>query len=243
MGHAGDYTIGQKGFHVVPDPVSLLRRVLLFADLNQDALAGLAAHLRRRTFSKNTIIFHQDQAGDALYVVESGRVRIFRSAENGQEITVDTLGPGDFFGEMALLDGLPRSASAFAEEDCVTYTLARPDFQGQLSRSPEMAGALLELLSARLRKLMHYAETLVFFDVHARVRHVLLDLAHRYGVKEDGSVLINVDITQGELATMVGATRERVNRALASLRAQGVIDVRGKRMVIRDPTRLSEGIS
>lgn len=228
---------------MAPDPVSLLRRVSLFADLKEDAITGLAAHLRRRTFRKETIIFHQDQAGDALYVIESGRVRMFRSAEDGQEFTVDTLGPGEYFGDMALLDGLPRSASAFAEEDCVTYTLARPDFQTQLSRSPEMASALLELLSARLRKLMHHAETLAFLDVQARVRHVLLDLAHRYGVKEDGSVLINVDVTQGELATMVGATRERVNRALASLRAQGVIDVRERRMVIRDPARLSEGIS
>lgn len=228
---------------MAPAPVSLLRRVSLFADLNKDALAGLAAHLRRRTFRKETIIFHQDQAGDALYVIESGRVRMFRSAEDGQEFTVDTLGPGDFFGEMALLDGLPRSASAFAEEDCVTHTLARPDFQTQLSRSPEMASALLELLSARLRKLMHHAETLAFLDVHARVRHVLVDLARRYGLKEAGGVLINAEVTQGELATMVGATRERVNRALASLRAQGVIEVRGKRMVIRDPTRLGEGIS
>lgn len=229
---------------MVPDSVSLLRRVSLFADLNENALAGLAAHLRRRVFRKETIIFHQDQAGDALYIVESGRVRIFRSAENGQEITVETHGPGGFFGDMALLDGLPRSASALAKEDCVTYTLARPDFQGQLSQSPEMAIALLQSLSARLRKQMHYAETLAFFDVQARVRHTLLDLAQRYGVKEkDGSVLIDVDVTQGELATMVGATRERVNRALASLRAQGLIEARGRRMVIRDLARLGEGIS
>ena len=228
---------------MVADSVNVLRRVSLFADLTEDTLAGLARHLRRRAFRKDTIIFHQDQAGDALYVVESGRVRIFRSAESGQEITVDTLGPGDFFGEMSLLDGHPRSASALAEEDCVTHTLARADFQKQLAESPEMAGALLGSLSARLRRLMHYAETLAFFDVHARVRHVLLDLAQQYGLAEDGGVVINVEVTQGELATMVGATRERVNRALASLRAQGLIDVRGKRMVIRDSSRLSEGIS
>jgi CRP-like cAMP-binding protein len=106
-----------------------------------------------------------------------------------------------------------------------------------------MAVVLLESLSARLRRLMHYAETLAFFDVHSRVRHVLLDLAQQYGRAETGGVLINVDVTQGELATMVGATRERVNRALASLRAQGLIDTRDKRMLIRDPARLSEGIS
>jgi CRP-like cAMP-binding protein len=228
---------------VALDLLAVLRRVSLFADLSETALASLAAHLRRRPFRKDTIIFHQDQAGDALYLVESGRVRMFRSAESGQEITIDTLGPGDFFGEMVLLDGLPRSASALAEEECVTYTLARQDFQRQLAQSPEMASALLRTLSARLRKQMHYAETLAFFDVQARVRHVLVDLAGRYGVKEDGGVMLDVEVTQGELATMVGATRERVNRALASLRAQGVIEVRGRRMVILDPARLAEGLA
>ncbi len=227
---------------MAPDPLALLKRVSLFAHLKDDVLTGLATHLRRRAFRKETMIFHQDQVGDALYIIESGRVRIFRSAEDGQEITVDNLGSGDVFGEMALLDGQPRSASALTEEDCVTYTLSRPDFQDFLTQSPGMASALLELLSTRLRNVMHYAETLAFLDVHARVRHVLLDLVRRYGIKENSGVLLNVELTQGELATMVGATRERVNRALASLRSQGLVELRAKKMVILDPKRLSEGI-
>ncbi len=227
---------------MAPDPPALLKRVALFSHLKDEVLNGLASHLRRRAFRKGTVIFHQDQVGDALYIVESGRVRIFRSAEDGQEITYDNLGPGDGFGEMALLDGQPRSASAVTEEDSITHTLSRPDFQDFLVQSPEMAGALLEQLSTRLRNVMHQAETLAFFDVHARVRHVLLGLARRYGLKENGAVLLNVELTQAELATMVGATRERVNRVLASLRSQGLVELRGKKMVILDPKRLSEGI-
>ena len=228
---------------MAPDPLALLKRVSLFSHLKDDVLTGLATHLRRRAFRKATVIFHQDQVGDALYIIEAGRVRMFRSAEDGQEITVDNLGPGDVFGEMALLDGQPRSASALTEEDSVTHTLSRPDFQDFLLKTPEMASALLELLSTRLRRQMHYAETLAFLDVQTRVRHKLLDLARQYGIKgEDGSILINVDLTQGELATMVGATRERVNRALASLRSQGLVELRGKKMIILDPKRLSEGI-
>ena len=221
-----------------PDPVALLRRVVLFGALGDEMLAGLAAHLRRRTFKKDTMLFHEDQAGDALYIVESGRVRIFRSAESGEELTLEVLGPGDVFGEMALLDGLPRSASAATLEDSVLDTLSRDEFQRHLTASPEFASALLAYLSQRVRHVMDYAETLAFLDVYGRVARVLLDLADRYGVKEDG-MLINVDLTQAELARMVGATRERVNRALSAFRSQGILQVRGKKIVILDHKRLS----
>lgn len=224
------------------DPVALLKRVLLFAQLSDEMLVGLAPHVHRRAFRRGTMIFHKDQAGDALYIVESGRVRIFRPEEGGKELDIDQKGPGDVFGEMALLDGLPRSASVDTLEDTVTYTLSREEFQRALAASPPLATAVLAMLSRTLRHLMDYTETLVFLDVPARVARVLLDMAKRYGVKEDGSVLINVNLTQAELARMVGATRERVNRALASFRAQKLVELRGKKIAILDPKRLAERI-
>jgi CRP-like cAMP-binding protein len=220
----------------------LLRRVILFNSLTDDMLDGLAGHLRRRTFRRDTILFHKDQAGDALYIVDAGRIRIFAPAEGGEELTVDVHGPGDVFGEMALLDGLPRSASAVTLEDSVLYTLGRDEFQLHLTTHPQLAIAMLELLSARLRHVMAYAETLAFFDVYGRVAHALLTMADRYGVQEDGGLLINLDMTQTELASMVAATRERINRALAAFRAQGLIELRGKKFVILDPRRLRERI-
>jgi CRP/FNR family transcriptional regulator, cyclic AMP receptor protein len=219
----------------------LLRRVVLFKSLTDEMLEGLATHLRRRTFRRDTILFHKDQAGDALYIVEAGRTRIFAPAEGGDELTVDVHGPGDVFGEMALLDGLPRSASAVTLEDSVLYTLGRDEFQMHLAAHPQLASALLELLSTRLRHVMEYAETLAFLDVYGRVAHALLTMAERYGVQDDG-LLINVDLTQTELASMVAATRERINRALAAFRAQGLIELRGKKYVILDPKRLRERI-
>ncbi|MGQ0569168.1 MAG: Crp/Fnr family transcriptional regulator [Armatimonadota bacterium] len=219
----------------------MLKRVLLFNQLSDEILAGLAAHLRRRAFRRDTIIFHKDQAGDALYIVESGRLRIFLPAEGGEEFTIDVLGPGDVFGEMALLDGLPRSASAVTLEDSVLHTLSREEFQRYLAASPQLASALLSFLSGRIRHVMGYTETLAFLDVYGRVARVLLDMAERYGVKENG-VVINVDLTQAELATMVGATRERINRALAAFRSQGLIETRGKKIVLLDSKRLGERI-
>lgn len=223
------------------DPRQLLKQVPLFAHLTDEVLAGLAAHLRRRPFRRGTMIFHKDQAGDALYIIETGRVRLFVPAPGGEELTVDVAGPEEVFGELALLDGRPRSASAETLEDTVTHTLGRDEFQQHLTETPAFAAALVELLSTRLRHVTDYAESLAYLDVHARVARVLLEMAERYGIKADG-IEIDFDLTQAELATMVGATRERVNRALASFRSQGLVELHGKKIVLRDPERLRQRI-
>jgi CRP-like cAMP-binding protein len=227
---------------VATDPIALLKGVPLFAELSDELLATLAPHLHRRGFRRGTMLFHKDQAGDALYIIESGRVRIFRPEEGGKELDIDQKGPRDVFGEMALLDGQPRSASVEAQEDTVVFTLSREEFQRALAASPPLAAAVIAMLSRTLRHLMDYAETLAFLDVPARVARVLLDLTARYGVKEDGGVRIGVAITQAELARMVGATRERVNRALASFRIQRLIAIRGRHVTVLDQQRLAQRI-
>jgi len=225
----------------VADLKDMLKKVSLFSQVGDDTLAGLAAQLRRKTFRKGTIVFHKDQAGDALYVIESGRIRIFLPTQGGEELTVEVAGPGDVFGELALLDGRPRSASAETLEDTVTFTISREEFQKYLSQTPPLAGALVELLSSRLRHVTEYAESLAFLDVHARLARTLLEMAERYGVQREG-IEIDFDITQADLATMVGATRERVNRALAAFRSQGLVELRGKKIVLLDAARLRQRI-
>jgi CRP-like cAMP-binding protein len=218
-----------------------LKQVSLFSQVSDDTLTGLVAQLNRKAFRKGTIIFHKDQAGDALYIVESGRIRIFLPTAAGEELTVDVAGPGDVFGELALLDGRPRSASAATLEDTVTFTIRREEFQRYLGQAPKLAVALVELLSSRLRHVTDYAESLAFLDVHARLARALLEMADRYGVRKDG-VEIDFDLTQANLATMVGATRERVNRALAVFRTQGLVELRGRKIVLLDADRLRQRI-
>ena len=225
----------------MPGAHEILRRAPLFAGLRPDALDGLAAQLRRHTFKRGTMIFHKDQTGDALYVIESGRVRIFLPTESGTELTVEVSGPGDVFGELALLDGRPRSASAEALEDTTTFTLTREEFKAHLAATPQLAVALIELLSTRLRHVTEYAESLAHLDVHARLARTLLEMADRYGVKRNG-IEIDLDLTQADLAAMVGATRERVNRALAAFRAQGLLELRGRKIALLDTTRLRQRI-
>src|SRR3990172_4256946 len=150
-------------------------------------------------------------------------------------------GGGEVLGDLALLDGRPRSASAEAVEDTIAHTIDRETFKQVLATTPGLAAALIELLSARLRHVTDYAESLAFMDVHARVARALLELGDRYGVKANG-IEIDMDLTQAELATMVGATRERVNRALAVFRSQGLVELRGRKIVIRDAERLRQRI-
>ena len=224
------------------EPRDLLKKVPLFAGLSDGTLAGLAQQLHRRTFKRGTMIFHKDQAGDALYIIESGRIRIFLPTESGGELTVEVAGPGDVFGELALLDGRPRSASAETLEDSALHTISRQEFTQYVTATPQFAVALIELLSSRLRHVTEYAESLAFLDVHARLARVLLEMADRYGVKKNGSIEIDFDLTQADLATMVGATRERVNRALAAFRSQGLIELRGRKIALLDTARLRQRI-
>ena len=219
--------------------VAMLRKVSLFAGLSDQEFEVLADSLGKRTFGKGMIIFHKGSPGQTLYVIESGKVRIFILSESGQEISVNIYGPSDVFGELSLLDGLPRSAGAVAVERTVTYTLHRDDFLRHLEAYPRMAKSIMEVLSTRLRYTTIYAESLSFLDVYGRVAAKLLELADRYGLRNDGKdgingIEINLRLTQAELATWVAATRESVNKVLGTLRDQGLIQVEGQRITILD---------
>jgi CRP/FNR family transcriptional regulator/CRP/FNR family cyclic AMP-dependent transcriptional regulator len=221
--------------------VTLLRNVPFFASLSDQELEVLADSLGKRTFGKGMIIFHKGSPGQTMYIIESGKVRIFILSESGQEISVNIYGPGDVFGELALLDGLPRSAGAVAMEKTVTFTLHRDDFLRHLEASPRMARSIMEVLSTRVRYTTDYAESLAFLDVYGRVAAKLLELADRYGVQKEG-IEIELRLTQAELASWVGTTRESVNKVLGTFRDYGLIEVEGQRITILDQPGLERRI-
>ncbi len=221
--------------------VTMLRNVPFFAGLSDPELEVLADSLGKRTFGKGMIIFHKGSPGQTLYIIESGKVRIFILSESGQEISVNIYGPGDVFGELALLDGLPRSAGAVAMEKTETFTLHRDDFLRHLEAYPRMAQSIMEVLSTRVRYTTDYAESLAFLDVYGRVAAKLLELADRYGVQKEG-IEIELRLTQTELASWVGATRESVNKVLGTFRDYGLIEVEGQRVIILDRPGLKRRI-
>jgi CRP/FNR family cyclic AMP-dependent transcriptional regulator len=221
--------------------VNMLRKVPLFASLSDQDLEVLSGSLGKRTFAKGMIIFHKGSHGQTLYIIESGKVRIFILSESGQEISVNVYGEGQVFGELAILDGQPRSAGAVALEKTVTYTLHRDDFMRHLANHPQMAQSIMEALTWRLRYTTTHVECLSFLDVYGRVAAKLLELADRFGVQKEG-IEIDLHLTQAELATWVVASRESVNKVLNAFRDQGLIAVEGQTITVLDRQRLEERI-
>jgi CRP/FNR family cyclic AMP-dependent transcriptional regulator len=193
---------------------SYLRQVDIFANLSEEDAQELMAVARRRSFRAGEVIFHRDDPGQVLYIIKEGKVKISLISPDGQEISLVVFGKGECFGELALLDGEPRSADAIALEKVECYTLQRSDFQNAIMKHPTIAIQVLEVLSRRLRKTDRQVEDLIFLDVYGRVAKKLLELANEHGVKVDDGTRIEVRLTQQELASMVGASRESVNKVM-----------------------------
>jgi CRP/FNR family cyclic AMP-dependent transcriptional regulator len=193
---------------------SYFKQVSIFADLPEEDMRALTSVAKRRIFRAGEVIFHREDPGQVLYMIKDGKVKICIISPDGQEISLAVLGKGEYFGEFALLDGLPRSSDAVALEKVECYTLQRSDFQNAILKNPKIAVLVLEALTKRLRNTDQMIEDLIFLDVYGRVAKKLLELADTHGVKVDDGIRIDVRLTQQELASMVGASRESVNKVL-----------------------------
>jgi len=222
------------------DEMTLLKQIPLFADMPKEQLRSLVAALDRRAYRKGQVILHQGDQGDSLFVVVSGRVRIYTLSPDGHELSVWICDEGDFFGEMALLNGQPRSASAEAMQPTEVLLLHRQAFRNFLLSNPQAAIHTIETLSLRLRSTTESAEGLMSLSVTQRIARKLLELSERYGVEQDEAVLIDLDLSQEAIATLVGTTRESANRALGSLRDQGIVQVDRVRIQVLDPEKLED---
>ena len=216
---------------------TLFANAELFHALPKEVRHEIVSKCHRRIFHRGRVIFHKETNDRTLYLIASGRVRIFLPGESGREFTLNVCGPGEAIGELSMLDGQPRSASAQALDEVVAYTLHYDEFVRVLDPSP-LAVAVLRVLSARLRRAADEAESLALFDVFGRLARRLLELAERHGSGRE----IDLELSQTDLASLVGATRETVNRAMAAFRQQGLIDQQGHRIVILQPDLLRQRI-
>ncbi len=191
-----------------------LKQVAIFADLAQEDIQDLMAVAKRRTFRSGEVIFHRDDPGQVLYLIKEGKVKICLISPDGQEIALAVLGASEYFGEFALYDGLPRSADAIAIEKVECYTLQRSDFHNAIMKNPKIAIQVLEGLSKRLRNTDNMVEDLIFLDVYGRVAKKLVELSEMHGRQVENGIYIDVRLTQQELASMVGASRESVNKVM-----------------------------
>lgn len=210
-----------------------------FVGTDPDAAEELLALMSRVHLERGTVLFRQGDAGESMYVVARGSLKITRSAAQERPTILAVLGPGDVFGEMSLLDANDRDATVTAVGPTTLLELSRARFDDEIGRRPDLVRTLLGHLARRLRSSNDTVADLVFADVPARVARLVLRLGDRFGVPtDDGRLVIDHQLTQAELAQLVGSARETVNKALARFAAQGWIDVQQRVITIRDHDRL-----
>jgi CRP-like cAMP-binding protein len=219
--------------------IDVLRQAPLFSALDDDSIASLVSSLAETRLRRGEVLFHEGDSGDKLYVVLEGKVKLGRTSADGRENLLAILGPGQMFGELSLFDPGPRSATVTAVTESTFASLSHEDLQLWLEGRPVVARGLLSQLAARLRKANDVVADLVFSDVPGRVAKALIDLADRFGRTADDGVHVHHDLTQEELAQLVGASRETVNKALADFTSRGWLRLEPRSVVIMDIERLS----
>jgi len=213
-------------------PLPFLRNVQLFDCLEDDQIRALSNLTFTRKFSKGAIIILAQEEGDTLFIIEKGQAKVSLYHEDGRELILSVLGEGDVFGELALLDGRPRSANVLAMRDTQLLMLRRHDLLQLITEVPQIGVALLEELATRLRRSDGQVEGLALLSVANRVAKTLLLLATDHGVVKPQGILLRDRPTHQHLANMTGTTRETVTRVLKQLEEQGYIAVNGREILI-----------
>jgi CRP/FNR family transcriptional regulator, cyclic AMP receptor protein len=217
----------------------VLARAGLFQGVAPEAAEALAASLTYGDYSRGDHVFDEGEQGDTLFIVLSGKVKIGRRAADGRENMLSVMGPSDMFGELSLFDPGPRTATAVVVTDARLASLAHSSLRPWIQDRPEIAEQLLRVLARRLRRTNDALADLIFTDVPGRVAKALLELAQRFGTPEGDGVRVHHDLTQEELAQLVGASRETVNKALADFASRGWMRVDSRAVTLLDRERLA----
>ncbi len=218
----------------MPAASDLLRKVDLFKDLKPEDLQAMASLLQRRGFPKGNVVFFKGDPGDALYLIASGGVHVVLYGRDGKEVILDHMGEGAFFGEMALLDSEPRSATVVTTEHSECWVLGRDDFLRHMEQSPRACAAILTELCRRLRHADEQIESLALLDVQGRLARILLKLAEQRGKPVDGGVVVERCPTQSEMAAMAGISRETVSRILRFYQGRGLLRLKSSILFLHE---------
>lgn len=216
-----------------------LQDIPLFQGLSVQQLQSISQDIQPRQFNQNDIIFREGDPGQVVYLVQSGQVRIYVNGLDGSETSVILFGrPGDMFGELAVIDGLPRSATAVALGETLLYTINRESFRQHMQRFPQLALNFMKELTHRVRYNTRQMDSLASLPVSQRLARKLLELAQDYGRIEAGNVIIDMTLTQTNLASLIGATRESTNKILRDFRERCLIWFEHGRITVLDADAL-----
>lgn len=218
----------------------VLARAGIFQGVDPAAIEVLTESLERVEFPRGTVIFNEGEPGDRLYIVSTGKVKIGRRSPDGRENLLSIFGPSDMFGELSIFDPGPRTSTATTVTDVRAYTMDRNALREWIAQRPEIAEQLLRVVARRLRRTNNLLADLIFTDVPGRVAKALLQLAQRFGSQEAGLLRVTHDLTQEEIAQLVGASRETVNKALADFAGRGWLRLEARAVILLDVERLAK---
>ena len=205
-----------------------LKAVPFFTQLSDKELDTIRAVAAEKSYPKNAVVLTEGEMGDSLYMIMTGKVKVFIGDEEGREIILKILGPGDFFGEMSMIDKQPRSASVTTIEASMFLVLSHAAFERCVEQAPRIANMVMRVLAQRVREADRKIGTLALMDVYGRVASTLLELS----VYSNGKLMVGEKLSQQDLANMVGASREMVNRILKDLSERGFISIESKSITI-----------
>jgi CRP/FNR family cyclic AMP-dependent transcriptional regulator len=226
----------------MPFETAYLSSITLFSKLTEDELRVVAGRLKDQSFAVGEVIFKQGEPGDAMFIIQSGRVRIYAEREGEKQLTLNVYGEGDFFGEFSIIDGEPRSASAEAVESTDLLVLRHHDLIAILGEHPDISISLMRGLVSRLRYTTEYAEDLAFLSVNGRVASRLLELMDRHGSRGEAGIVIGVPVSVPVLAGMTVAPPEIVQRILDFYELGGILSHEGDHVIVHDPSTLRKRV-
>ncbi|MGV0811061.1 Crp/Fnr family transcriptional regulator [Mycolicibacterium boenickei] len=218
----------------------VLARAGIFQGVSPDAVAALVRQLEPVTFRRGEVVFAEGEPGDTLYIITSGKVKIGRKSVDGRDSLITLMGPSDMFGELAIFDPGPRTSSVTALTELKTVVMSRAVLRSWIADRPEIAEQLLRVLARRLRRTNDNLSDLIFTDVPGRVAKQLLYLAQRFGSRDGSALRVDHELTQEEIAQLVGSSRETVNKALSDFAQRGWIRVQGRSILIDNAERLAK---
>ncbi len=229
----------KKGEPVQQHP-EILKKVPLFEGLADEELSMIAALMTEKAFAKNALLFWEGDPGEGLFIIRQGRVKLSKSSVDGREQILHLLKEGDVFAEVVLFDQGVYPATAEAVEETRVWLLRNEDMEGLLQRHPKLAVKLLRLMARRLRQAQLLIRDLALHDTCGRLAGLLLRFARREGEKTGKGVVLDLDLTRQELASMIGTSRETVARILSRFQKEGLLELDKQKIIIRDEQKLRD---
>lgn len=216
-----------------------LKHIRLFDGISPSEMQEMEKITRMEEVKKRQPFYLPGDPSSNVYLLKRGRVKLANTAASGKEVTFDILEPGEVFGELEVLEGLPRETAAEALDDAMICVIRREDFDRYLAMHPNITVKLTKLIGLRLRRIQSRIEDLVFRDVPARLAHLLLELGKSDGAQEPRGIRIKAKLTHQEMANLIGCSRETVSATLGQFRDEGLLQLDGRTMTILDPKGLS----